>query len=76
MQTILQGETASLYELYESTPQSAGRTLTIAQCDELQALGIPWPISGDLSRISPVKRRTLVLRQDPDCTAEEDMRAA
>lgn len=62
MQQIPQGATLSLYELYESTPQSAGLTLTVAQCDEIAAMGIPWPISGDLSRTQPVRHKTLTLR--------------
>jgi hypothetical protein len=66
----------SLYELYESAPQPAGLTLTIDQCYEMLAMGIPWPICGDKTRTTPVIRQTLTLRppvhdQDPieDLTA-------
>lgn len=52
----------TLYDIYESNPQAAGLTLTVAQCDEIAAMGIPWPISGDLSRTQPVRHKTLVLR--------------
>ena len=62
MQEVPQDGTMSLYDLYESNPQAAGLTLTLAQCDELEALGIPWPISGDLSRTQPVRHKTLTLR--------------
>lgn len=71
MHEVFQGERTSLYELYESTPQSAGRTLTLDQCEELQALGIPWPISGDLSRTSPVRHRTLTLKHDSEEESEQ-----
>ena len=51
-----------VHATYEQTPQAAGLTLTVEQCEEIWAMGIPWPISGDLSRTQPVKHHTLQLR--------------
>ncbi|RKO24502.1 hypothetical protein D7Z96_08715 [Pseudarthrobacter phenanthrenivorans] len=63
-----------VHATYEQTPQAAGLTLTVEQCGEIWAMGIPWPISGDLSRTQPVRHQTLQLRYgkgDQDEEAED-----
>lgn len=70
------GETRQrVHDTFEQTPQAAGLTLTIEQCDQIWAMGIPWPISGDLSRTQPVRHQTLQLRYgkgDQDEEAEPE----
>lgn len=46
---------ARLYSMFESNPQQAGRLLTVAQAEQLEAGGHPWPVCGDRSTTRPLR---------------------
>jgi hypothetical protein len=47
---------AELYRIFENNPQQAGRILTVAQAELLEATGHPWPVSGDRTVKQPLRR--------------------
>ncbi|WP_299166989.1 phage integrase SAM-like domain-containing protein [uncultured Arthrobacter sp.] len=47
---------AELYGIFETNPQPVGNLVTVAQAEEMEAFGHPWPVSGDLSVLQPIRR--------------------